>query len=141
MKKISRFASVLTLAVSFSAPLIVFAQSGIQTGYLETYKNDIIDVINGILIPAIMSVAFLVFMWGVYKYFFWKGDSDTERATGRTFILYGVIGFVIISCIWGIVEIFSGTLGLDTGNAPKPPTFNTGGNSGLVPSNNPSVVL
>jgi len=131
MKKISRISSVLALAISFAAPIITFA--AFNSSQLQGYKDTLVSIINDILVPAIMSVAFLVFMWGVYKYFFWKGESETERATGRTLILYGVIGFVIIACVWGIVAIFSSTLGLSAGNMPNPPTF---GNTSSQSSSN-----
>jgi len=125
MKKISKIASTLVLGMSFMAPRITLA-AGFGKSSLESYKTSLIDIINGILVPGLMSVAFLVFVWGIYKYFFWKGDSDTERATGRTFILYGIVGFVIIFSVWGIITIFKDTLGFGPGSGtmPAPPTFN-----------------
>ncbi len=71
-----------------------------------------------------MAIAFIVFLWGVYKYFIYGADNETERATGKQFVLWGIIGFVVILSVWGLVAIVSGTLGLQLGGAaPKPPTI------------------
>jgi len=134
MKKISYFASVFVLGVSFAAPLLAFA-AGINTGYLEGYKKSITDIINTILVPMLIAIAFLVFLWGIYYYFIKGAANEEDRAKGRVFTLYGIIGLVIIFSIWGIVEIFSSTLGLPAANAPAPPTI--GGSGGA--SGNPSA--
>lgn len=125
MKKIFQLA---VLFASLGAPLVAAAQTGINLNAITPYSNGIINVINGILVPVLMAVAFVVFLFGVYKYFIQGAASDTERATGRQFTLWGVIGFVVILSLWGIVNIFMSTLGLSVGKAPAYPTIgNVGG--------------
>ena len=98
--------------------------SGINLNYLTPYSSGIINLINGIFIPVLMAVAFITFIWGVFKYFIWGAESDTERATGRRFILWGIIGFVVILSVWGLVAIVRGAFGLPFGGfAPRPPIF------------------
>ena len=90
--------------------------------FLEGYKENIVSIINGILIPVLIAIAFLVFLWGVYKYFIKDGDNESEREKGKTFVLYGIIGFVIIFSVWGLVNIVSDTLNLSPGStAPTAP--------------------
>lgn len=96
---------------------------GIDPSAVQGYADSIISLINGILVPVLMSVAFIVFLYGVYKYFMQGADSETERETGRTFALYGIIGFVILFTVWGIVNIFMSTLNLRAINAQPPPTI------------------
>lgn len=98
------------------------SSGGINPSYLQGYKTSIIGIINGMLVPVLIAIAFITFLWGVYKYFILGADSDTERATGRQFVLWGIIGFVVIASVWALVNIVSGTLGLQIGNtAPLPP--------------------
>ncbi|MFA6408264.1 MAG: hypothetical protein WCW36_02200 [Candidatus Paceibacterota bacterium] len=97
--------------------------SGINTTYIKGYSDSIILIINSYIVPSLMAVAFIVFLWGVYKYFIFNGDSDTERAKGRDFVLWGVIGFVIITSVWGLVNMVSDTLGLTASHAPALPTL------------------
>jgi len=99
-------------------------QGGINLTYIQGYSDSIITIINSILLPVLVAIAFIVFLWGVYTYFIKGADSDTERGKGKTFVLYGVIGFVIIFSIWGLVNIFSSTLNLSPGgSAPTIPTI------------------
>lgn len=127
MKKISQLA---VLAASLAAPLLAVAQAATpgapDVEVIKPYSDAIVTVINFYLVPALMAIAFIVFLWGVYKYYIYGADNETERATGHQFVLWGVIGFVVIFALWGLVNIVAGTLGLELGGkSPTPPTFNT----------------
>lgn len=122
MKKISKLASSLALTASIVAPLLVSAE-GINEKPLQGYSDSIIGIINSALVPLLIAVAFIVFLFGVYKYFIAGADKDTEREEGRKFALSGIIGFVIILSVWGLVAIVRNTLNLTTNNNPPPPTF------------------
>lgn len=127
MKKISKLAALFT---AFVAPLVAAAQasgySGINVSAITPYSSGITGVINGILVPVLMAIAFIVFLYGVYKYFIQGAADEKSRTDGRQFTLWGIIGFVIILSLWGIVNLFMGTLGLSVGSAPAFPTIGTG---------------
>ncbi|MCR4276080.1 MAG: pilin [Candidatus Parcubacteria bacterium] len=124
MKKIFRLVAPLVLMM----PLFAAAQTGVNVSYLQNYSNSITGVINYILVPVLMAIAFIVFLWGVYKYFIFGAADEKSRTDGRQFTLWGVIGFVVILSLWGIVNIFMSTLGLSVGTAPPYPTIgNVGG--------------
>jgi hypothetical protein len=56
-------------------------------------------------------------------YYFILGGADTEkRQTGRSFVMYGVLGFVVIISLWGIVAVVAELFNL-SGGAPTPPTL------------------
>ena len=120
----SRISTALTLSLSFAAPLFVFAQSGINTNAILPYSSGIINLINGVFVPVLFAIALLTFFWGVYKYFFLGADSEAERAKGRDFVLWSIIGFVVILSVWGLVAIVRDTFGLGaSGYAPNYPTL------------------
>lgn len=127
MKTISRLALILA---SLATPLFAFAQTGINTSYLTPYtdsKTGIIHVINDILVPVLMAVAFIVFLWGIYKYFIQGAANESEKGEGRQFAMWGIIGFVIILSVWGLVNVVMSTFGFSPQTqAPTPPTFNPG---------------
>lgn len=104
---------------------------GINEAYIKGYSDSIIGVINVILVPTLIALAFIVFLWGVYNYFIYGADNEDKRKEGRTFVLYGVIGFVIIFSLWALVNILMGTLGLGPSKSPPPPTI---GGSTSVPA-------
>lgn len=92
-------------------------QGSLNLNILKGYKTNIEFVINGIFVPLLFAIAFLVFVWGVFKYFIWGADSPDERKTGRDLALYGIIGFVVILSVWGLVLLVMNTLGLWGGSA------------------------
>ncbi|MHB8660720.1 MAG: pilin [Minisyncoccota bacterium] len=100
------------------------ASGGINTYYLQGYSASIINIINGLVAPVLLAIAFIFFLWGVYKYFIFGATNDTERATGRQFVLWSIIGFVVIFSIWGLVGVVGSTFGLSPGGyAPPYPTL------------------
>lgn len=120
MKKFSRLIPFLIL----TAPFLVAAQvpTGIDLTKITPYSTGIINLINGILVPVLMAIAFIVFLWGVYKYYILGADNETERATGHQFVLWGIIGFVVILAVWGLVNLVAGTFRLPLGgSAPNTP--------------------
>jgi hypothetical protein len=95
---------------------------GINLGVITPYSEGIKNLINSVLVPVLMAIALITFFWGVYKYFILGADSETERATGRQFVLWGIIGFVVIVSLWGLVAIVGGVFGLQPGgSAPSVP--------------------
>jgi hypothetical protein len=61
-------------------------------------------------IMLIISLAVIVFIWNVYKYFF-KADLENKKEAGL-YVMYSVIGFFVILSFWGLVAIVSNTLNL-----------------------------
>lgn len=81
----------------------------------KDFVNDLIILGNEIVIPIIFTLAFLVFVWGVAKYFILHGaseDSEDARAKGRQFILWGLLGMALLFSVWGLVNLLLSTLGL-----------------------------
>lgn len=80
--------------------------------------------INDTLIYLIFALAFLLFIWGVFKYFFGSGSSAEEnRREGSKFILWGIIAFAIMISVWGIVNVLVNTFGFNQQSRPDLPCF------------------
>ena len=88
--------------------------------YIRSYTNSVLVIINSYVVPVLFSVAFLYFLYGVYRYLILGADSDTERAKGRQFVLWSVIGFTVITAVWGIVAIVTNTLNISSGGYAPP---------------------
>ena len=69
----------------------------------------IADVIINPAIRGLFLLALLVFLWGVFQ-FIKNADNDTARQTGRSMILWGVIGMSIMVAAGGIIRIAMGTV-------------------------------
>ena len=75
-------------------------------------STGIIGFINLVVVPFIFTIAFAAFLWGIFNYFFFHGEEGAKRAAGREFILYGIIGMVVLFSVWGLVNILLATLGI-----------------------------
>jgi Type IV secretion system pilin len=95
---------------------------------IETIATGIINFINNIAVPLIFAFAFIFFLWGVFKYFIAGGDNPAEVEKGKTFIVYGLLGFFIMISLWGLVRILVGTFGFENTQRPCLPTFSGKGN-------------
>ena len=72
----------------------------------------IIGLLNTVVVPVIFALAFLAFVWGMVNYFFFNAGDETKRAEGRAFILWGLLGMVILFSVWGFVNLLLSTLGI-----------------------------
>jgi hypothetical protein len=97
--------------------------SGINTTIINSYATGITGVINNILVPLIITLCVIVFLWGVAKAYILSGGADAERKKGHQLILWGIIGFVVILSVWGLVNLALDIFGLTSGGtSPTPPT-------------------
>ena len=86
------------------APLVAFAAPSDLSGLIKT----LISIMNAI-IPLIFGIAIIVFLWGIAKMFFLKGDDSGSREEGRQFIIWGIVALFIMVAFWGFVNILSNT--------------------------------
>jgi hypothetical protein len=66
--------------------------------------NAAVNIIN-ILIPAVIALTVLVFMWGIFRYLF-AGGSEDDMRKGRQIMIWGIIVLAIMVSTWGILQIF-----------------------------------
>ncbi len=83
------------------------------------------DLINR-LIPFVIALAVLVFLWGIFKLITAGGDQEKRKeATG--YIIWGVIGLFVMVSVWGLVNILVTSVNLNN-TAPNAPGLpNPGG--------------
>ena len=77
-----------------------------------SFVTGLIGAINTIVVPVIFALAFLVFVWGVVKYFFFNGSDETARTEGKQFMLWGILGLALLFSVWGLVNLLLSTLGI-----------------------------
>ncbi len=78
---------------------------------IAQFFDDFLTFINFTLVPLVFALAFLLFLWGVFQYFFW-GSDPAKHEDGRKIMLWSVIGFVAMVTIWGIVNLLASGIGL-----------------------------
>jgi hypothetical protein len=66
--------------------------------------NQLVSFISTWVISLLFAFAFISFLYGVFKFFFTGGEEN--RTKGKQFVFWGIIGFVVLFSLWGIVNFF-----------------------------------
>jgi hypothetical protein len=66
------------------------------------------------IIPFLITLAVVAFIWGIIQYFLSPADNEEKRKKGKTFIIWGLIGLFVMISIWGLVGLLSDTFGIKT---------------------------
>lgn len=100
------------------APFLALAQNaasctGTNIANLGTIQSIICRIGNILdtLIPVLVVLGVVYFIWGVITYFI--GNDEEAKAKGRMRIIYGIIGLVVIVAMWGLVGIVTRTFDLN----------------------------
>ena len=113
MKKIGYYlmssASLLVLPVVASAQLADSASGG----PFERLLLNILDFTNGVLIPFIIAIGFLVFVWGMFMYFIAGGANEEKKEKGKSLMIWAILGFVLIIIFWGVINLLTESTGLE----------------------------
>lgn len=120
---ISRFGHVALLALLLIVSLPVSAADAAANGTLNTapiqnLSTSLIGILNTVVVPLVFALAFIVFLWGVFQAFILGAANEEKRKEGGKFVLWAVIGFVIMISIWGIVNL--AVSALPTGDKTRP---------------------
>lgn len=106
---------VFSLLAIMLLPGMVAAQGIAQSSDAGPFQDlliNILDFSNDVLIPFILGIGFLFFVWGIFKYFIFGGANEDAKAQGKSLIIWATIGFVLIIVFWGIVNLLSESTGL-----------------------------
>ncbi len=112
MKKTLLKLGVLSLA---AVPAIAGAQSiGGVLGLLAQAS----DLINR-LIPFIIALTVLIFLWGIFKFVIAGGDGEA-RKEAQGYIIWGIVALFVMVSVWGLVNILVRSVNLDNTAPPAP---------------------
>lgn len=78
---------------------------------IADFLNFFTCLISKSVIPLLIALAVIVFIWGVLK-FIMNAEDSTKREEGRNFIIWGLVGLFVMVSIWGIVNILNSTFGV-----------------------------
>jgi hypothetical protein len=108
MRKIIQYVS--GLAVMIAVPVFASAfVEGCPAG-IKGLICQIQDILNSI-IPVLIALAVLYFVWGVVQYVI--GNDEEAKTKGKDRIIFGLIGLAVIIGMWGLVYMIVDTFSLD----------------------------
>lgn len=103
-------------AAVLGLPSLATAQS------VQSFGTDFIDFINGILIPIVFSVALVIFIYQMVRYFIIDVNDADGRENARNYAIFSLIAFVLMVSVWGIVNLVVAGTGLGRSEVVCPDT-------------------
>lgn len=95
--------------ISVAALLLIPFVGHAQTS-LKSLTASIVTFVNTSVVPLLYAIAFLVFLVGMVRFFFIEGEEARQK--GKQLMLWGIIGFVVMFSVWGIVNLLLATIGV-----------------------------
>jgi uncharacterized membrane protein YidH (DUF202 family) len=117
-----------SVAGALLTPLLAFAQIATGAGgggAFETLLRNILNFTNTVLIPFIIGIGFLVFVWGMFKFFIVGGANEEAKEQGKSLMIYATLGFLLIIVFWGVVNLLTSSTGLQGQNLNNLPVVKT----------------
>ncbi len=110
-----RFTSLLSAALITLFPLVSSAQIATNGtgGPFQDLLTNILKFANTVLIPFIIGIGFLVFVWGMFQYFIAGGGSDESREKGKKLMINATVAFVVIIIFFGAINLLTSSTGLE----------------------------
>lgn len=111
MKNLSKIINIsfnIFLAALSIWPVAAFADiSGGNGSYsLQWLIGQFLSIIN-LVIPFIIALTLLVFLWGIFQYVLSNDESSQKEA--KNFIIYGIISLFVMVSVWGLVKVLNST--------------------------------
>jgi len=107
MKKIKSLSFLIPLSLLYFVSVPVFAE-------VKTFKelaDRAVNTIIGPIVPLLIGLAVLVFLYGVLTFTFSEGGAKKEE--GKQYMIWGIVGLFVMVSVWGLVAILQGTFNLD----------------------------
>ncbi|MES2225941.1 MAG: hypothetical protein V4480_04000 [Patescibacteria group bacterium] len=82
---------------------------------LSTRAATFAEIVNSTIVPLgnafivlLYSIAFIIFLIGMVRYFFTSGEEGREK--GKQLAFWGIIALVVLFGVWGLVQVLLGVL-------------------------------
>jgi len=111
--KIMRYTRAIMYKLLFLLVLITPSITRADEGSLQGLIAGLSGFFNQVVIPFILGIAFLVFVFNVIRYFVYESDSEEGQENAKNVALYSIGAFIFILSFWGIVNLLSDGVGLN----------------------------
>lgn len=75
--------------------------------FKEIVNNEVVPLVDSI-VALMYGLAFIFFLIGMVRFFF-SGEEE-NRKKGKGFMLWGLVGLVVLFSIWGFVKLLLSVL-------------------------------
>jgi len=99
--------------MDFLLPKVAYA----ATPQLDEFIRTVDRVILNPLITLLFAIAIVIFLWGVFEFIIGQ-QSGEKHTTGKSHMLWGIVGITIMMAVWSILGILMRTFNI-TGINPQ----------------------
>jgi len=71
--------------------------------FADIVYRQLVPFVDFALIPLLYALAFVFFLIGVVRFLF--SMEEEKRKEGKKFVLWALVGMVVLFSVWGIVKI------------------------------------
>lgn len=92
----------------------------VNTAYasFESFLGNVNKLIINPIISFLFALALVYFLFGVFQ-FFYNAEDEESKTTGKSHMLWGVVGITIMFGVWAILGIITNTLNIQGQIDPK----------------------
>ncbi len=120
-----KYIKALSFTSLLATPLLGFAQTfDVQNGFNVGVFDTVLRIINVYLIPIVIALAILSFLYGLFRLVTAGGDEE-QRKTAISTIIYGIIVLAVMFSVFALIRFVQGTFGVQQGNNPAGQTTPT----------------
>ncbi len=87
---------------------------------IQTLLLNLLKFLNETIVPFLIALAFLIFLWNAVRYFIIGGSNEENQVKARSLATWSIGAFVIILSLWGIVNMLVVGLGFNNSRSIIP---------------------
>ncbi len=78
---------------------------------MDTFIGKVDTLIINPLISLLFALALAYFLYGVYE-FIANGDNEEKKTTGKSHMLWGIVGLTVMMGVWAILNMIISTFNI-----------------------------
>jgi hypothetical protein len=116
---LSKLMKKLSLIISSALAIPVLALAAVQLGSFRDLVGLALTIV-AYLMQAVFAIFSLGIIYTVFRYInaLNKGDAKVAEEM-RNRLIWAIVGMAVLFSLWGIIAIFTGTLGWQNGGIPQ----------------------
>jgi len=112
--------STSALALASFLPLAALGQTSADLGFFTNLVSQFRGILE-LLVPVIIGLGLILFLWNLFQYMRKAGDDKAKHAQG---MVMGIVILAVMVAVWGLVRFAGDLVGIDVDsqtNAPNVP--------------------
>lgn len=108
-------ARVVATLAAYAAPVFALAQTATRDqSTIQTVLIQVRDILN-FVIPLVITIAVIYFMWGLVEYISAGAKDPAKRAEGREIMTWGLVALFVLVSVYSLVLLVGRSFGVTAG--------------------------